>query len=434
MLGGTVKPSGKNMKAVLNKMRGLPNAVAQLFKQQASLLLDSSPKIGDPLEAIPVTTAFIGRLENGLKHQIALLQSGVVSSPLSTSEKEIVHRIREKTQWENRNNVTRTNAYWSCYQDHPELHWALLAHMVSRNGGWCMTDLRGELLPHLISNELAQHLFAFLERANGLIFQDAYPQLLLYHESKKRKMSLFHLLPHLDISSWMAPVWSDFWTHRESAALTISLIVNEQNYIEKRIVKNKLIQQTVLNTPLFKTQAWLQLNQIGFPFFPASNETQGPQPHLAGLILENFASLTERIEFGKSLYAILFGAPDVLQGVLRFAATTPHTGSRSDYWPHLFAQIRKTPPDKKYQERLDGSALKKGTQPFYSPTLTSVWPDRSLAPVEPGDWFTNVKKPMVHMHSIPIPIPYDLTKEVYFGLSKIELGIVAAQAIKKVIR
>ena len=187
------------MKAVLSKMRGLPNAVAQMFKQQASLLLDSSAKIVDPLEAIPVTTACIGRLEKGLKHQVDLLQSGVVSSPLTVEEKAILHRIKERTERENRNNVTRTSAYWSCYQDHPELHWALLAHMVSRNGGWCMTDLRGELLPHLISNELAQHLFAFLERANGLIFQDAYPQLLLYRESKKRKMSLFHLLPHLDI-------------------------------------------------------------------------------------------------------------------------------------------------------------------------------------------------------------------------------------------
>lgn len=434
MLGGTVKPSGKNRKGVLSKMRGLPNAVAQLFKQQASVLLDSSAKLVDPLEAIPVTTAFVERLEKGLKHQVDLLQSGVVCSPLTTDENAIVHRIKERTQRENRNNVTRTNAYWLCYQDHPELHWALLAHMVSRNGGWCMTDLRGELLPHLINNELAQHLFAFLERANGLIFQDAYPQLLLYHESKKRKMSLFHLLPHMDISSWMVPVWNDFWTNQESAALTIALIVNEQNYIEKRIVKNKQFQQNVLNTPLFKTQAWLQLNQIGFPFFHASSETQAPPPHLAGLILENFANLTERIEFGKSLYAILFGAPEVLQGVLRFAAATPHTGSRSDYWPHLFAQIRKTPPDMKYQERLDGCALKKETQPFYSPKLTSVWPDRSLAPVEPGDWFNNVKEPLVHMRSIPVPIPYDLTKEVYFGLSKIELGIVAAQAIKKVIR
>jgi hypothetical protein len=430
-MGGTVKPRGKNDTGILRKMRGLPNAVAQLFKQQASLLFDSPAKLTGPLKAIPVSTDLVGRLEKGLKHQLDLLKGGVMSSSLTTDEKLILHRIKERTQQENRNNVTRTNAYWSCYQDYPELHWALLAHMVSRNGGWCMTDLRGELLPHLISSEMGQQLFAFLERANGLIFQDAYPQLLLYGESKRRKMSLFHLLPHMDISAWMVPVWSDFWTFHESAALTIALIVNEQNYIEKRIVQNKQIKQNVLNTPLFKTQAWLQMNQIGFPFFPASLETASPQPQLAGLILENFASLTERIEFGKSLYAILFGAPEVLQGVLRFAASVPHTGSRSDYWPHLFTQIRKAPPEVKFQERLDGWALKKGTLPFYSPTLTSVWSDRSLAPVEPGDWFTNVKEPLEYLRPIPVPLPYDLTKEAYFSLSKLELGIVAAQAIRK---
>ena len=70
------------MKGVLSKMRGIPNAVAELFKQQASLLFDSSAKHVDPMEAIPVTTGFIGRLEKGLKHQVDLLQSGVVSSPL----------------------------------------------------------------------------------------------------------------------------------------------------------------------------------------------------------------------------------------------------------------------------------------------------------------------------------------------------------------
>lgn len=427
----------RNEKGVLSKMRGLPHVVAQLLKQQASLLFDSPAKVAGPLEAIPISATGIVRLEKGLKQQLELRQGGVVSSSLTTEEKLILQRIKDRTQLENRNNVTRTNAYWSCYQDHPELHWALLAHMVSRNGGWCMTDLRGELLPHLISSDLTEHLFSFLERANGLIFQDAYPQLLLYAESKRRRKPLFHLLPYMDISAWTVPVWKDFWTYQESAALTIALIVNEQNYIEKRVVKNKQFQQNVLNTPLFKTQVWLQMNQIGFPFRSVSVEAPAPQTHLAGLILENFASLTERIEFGKSLYAILFGAPEVLEGALAFASSAPHTGSRSDYWPHLFASIRKTPPEVKYQERLDGCALKIGTQPFYSPTLASVWPDRNLAPVEPGDWFThvkNVKESLVHMRPIPVPLPFDLTKEVYFGISKIELGIVAAQAIKKVIR
>ena len=170
------------------------------------------------MEAIPVTTGFIGRLEKGLKHQVDLLQSGVVSSPLTTNERALVHRIKERTQMENRNNVTRTNAYWSCYRDYPELHWALLAHMVSRNGGWCMTDLRGELLPHLDEQRIGEHLFSFLSVRMPLFFKMLTRNYCSMPKANERKISLFHLLPHLHISAWMLPVWQDFWTYQDSAA------------------------------------------------------------------------------------------------------------------------------------------------------------------------------------------------------------------------
>lgn len=44
--------------------------------------------------------------------------------------------------------------------------------MVSRNGGWNMTDLKGELLSHLLSESEQNDFFQFLERGNWLIFQD----------------------------------------------------------------------------------------------------------------------------------------------------------------------------------------------------------------------------------------------------------------------
>ncbi|WP_171682592.1 DUF2515 family protein [Paenibacillus planticolens] len=381
------------------------------------------------LDAIPLSKAIVERLEQDLARQLSLLRGGVEPFPIASDEKSLLEHIRTRTRQENRNNVTRTMAYWACYQANPELHWALLAHMVSRCGGWNMTDLRGDLLPHLIDADQAEHLFAFLERANGLIFQDAYPQLLLYGESKKRKKNLFHLLPHLNISMWMVPVWDEFWTNQDSAALTIALIVNEQNYIEQRIVQKEHFQQTVLHKTFFKSQGWLQLNLVGFPYWSLSTQRDFPQPRLAGLILENFADLTERIEFGKSLYALLFGVPEVLQGVLRFADAAQHTGSRSDYWPHLFTPIQKASPDYPYQERLDGCFLKKGSLPLYSPALAAAWPDRPLMPVEPGDWFQEASKPLTHMRPIAVPQPYDVTQSMYAGLNKIELAILAAQAM-----
>ncbi|MFD0696406.1 DUF2515 domain-containing protein [Paenibacillus sp. GCM10027628] len=424
-MGGTVNAGKRGIRRFLGKMGQILNALIHLLKHEATSIVDSA-KAGDPVVSVPVSAETIRRLEREWKKQ--LQQTGVVHAPLSWEEQQIVHRIREATQRENRNNVTRTNAYWTFYKEYPELHWALLAHMVSRNGGWAMTDLRGELLPRLLDEDQVEHTFPFLERANVLIFQDAYPQLLLYGECKKRNRNLFHLLPHLGISAWMGPAWNDFWTHKEPAALTISLILNEQNYIEKRVVQNNRFQQTVLNTPEFKTQAWLQLNQVGFPY--AEDNGLTAPPRLAGLILENFADLDERVEFGKSLYAILFGVPSVHEGVLRFAESTPHTGSRSDYWPHLFAAIRKAPPDKNYQERLNGCILKSGAAPFYSPPLAQAWPDRKPAPVEPGDWFVDVRKPLLHMRPIPVPSSYDLTKEACLALNKIELAVMAEHMLK----
>ncbi|MBD0383448.1 DUF2515 domain-containing protein [Paenibacillus sedimenti] len=426
-MGGTADRGKRSILRILGKLVQLPKALLHLLKYEASSMTDSAQKT-DSLETIPVSPETIQRLEKGWKQQLKLQHAESAGTQLSAEEKQIVKRLKEATHRENRNNVIRTKAYWTAYREHPELHWALLAHMVSRNGGWTMTDLRGELLPHLLSDEQAENMFAFLERANGLIFHDAYPQLLLYRESKERKRNLFHLLPHFGVSAWMEPVWNDFWTHQDSAALTISLIINEQNYIEKRIVQNNWYQQSVLSTPLFKTQGWLQLNQVGFPFL-ADHGASAP-PRLAGLILENFADLGERIEFGKSLYAILFGVPAVHQGVLRFAESSPHTGSRADYWPHLFAAIRKAPPETSYQERLNGCVLKKGAAPLYSPPLAQAWPDRRLEPAEPEDWFVDVRKPLAHMCPIAVPSPFELTNESCAALNMIELAVLAEQAIQ----
>lgn len=110
---------------------------------------------------------------------------------LSSEEQKLIQRINIQTSLLNKNNVTRTKAYLDFYQAHPEIHWAFLGHMVSRNGGWNMTDLRGDLLSGLLTKNEKKSYFAFLERGNWLIFQDAYPQFLLYEESLARKNRCF---------------------------------------------------------------------------------------------------------------------------------------------------------------------------------------------------------------------------------------------------
>nr|WP_243735035.1 DUF2515 family protein [Paenibacillus turpanensis] len=344
---------------------------------------------------------------------------------LRAADLALVQEIDEDTKRLNRNNVTRTEAYYHSFMRCPELHWALLAHMVSRNGGWSMTDLKGDLLPHLMDSAKAETLFQFLEKANWLIFQDAYPQLLLYEKSRKHGRSLFYLLPAFSVSRFMRPIWESFWENRSSAMLTIGLIINEQHYIEQRILQDEYWKQQVVDTLTFKVQSLLQLNQV---FFPMKEIGQRDVP-LAGLIVEQFSSLEERIEFGKKLYAMLFGIPSVSEGARRFAQARRHTGSRADYWPHLFATVRKSPAAAVYKRRLDGERLLEDAEPFYSPPLNQAWPDQRHPEPDRSDWFINTSA-FRYMRSVEPPFPYEMSDEAMFGLNKIELAVLAGEALK----
>ena len=189
---------------------------------------------------------------------------------LTKEESVLIRKIREQTDKLNKNNITRTQAYLNFYIRHPEIHWALLGHLVSRNGGWNMTDLKGELLSSLLSDREKEDFFSFLERGNWLIFQDVYPQFLLYEESLKRNKSLFYLLPSLNVSIFMETIWNHFWQKNNRFILAIALVINEQSYLEQRVIQNPVYKKNVLNTIEFKLQDILRLNHILFPFYDNS--------------------------------------------------------------------------------------------------------------------------------------------------------------------
>ncbi|MOA21860.1 hypothetical protein D3C78_1423760 [compost metagenome] len=188
----------------------------------------------------------------------------------------------------------------------------------------------------------------------------------------------------------MQPVWKQFWRDRDPAPLTVALIVNEQHYIEQRVVKQPFFRDKVLHTLFFGLQSLLQLNGIIFPYGYELSQADGEgerKPHLAGLILERFEQLEERIELGKQLYAMLFGVPCVREGVKRFAGAVKHTGSRADYAPNLFSRDREQQTEQPYKERLLRGQLRPGAAKLYSPELASAWDDQSLSEPESGDWF-----------------------------------------------
>ncbi|NDI36778.1 DUF2515 family protein [Chengkuizengella sediminis] len=336
-------------------------------------------------------------------------------------EQEIIKKIQQKTKENNLNNITRTQAYLEVYKRNPNLHWAFLAHMVSRNGGWNMTDLMGEFLPRLLNYEKRLATFLMLESANALIFHDAYPQLLLYEESLRLKKNLFHLLDAFHVSKFVRPFWELFWNDPQQYTLiTIALIINEQNHIEKRVVLNPKFKEKVLDKFYFKVQSLLQLNQVIFPMFSSH---QSHKMELVGLTVQNFSNLQERIEVGKKLYTVLFCYPNYYQAITNFSTQVPHTGSRVDYCPELFSKKKSTSSNYKTQ-KIIGSKLKKGAEPLFSPQLTQIWSNIPFQSTTHEDWFSNLSS-MKYFKKIKPPITLEMTHNYCQALNKIELAVMA---------
>lgn len=281
------------------------------------------------------------------------------------AEREIIKKIQSVTKQYNLNNITRTNAYFDFYQRHPEIHWAFLAHMVSRNGGYSMTDLKSSIIRHFLTYDQKYKLFHFLERANALIFHDAYPQLLLYEISKKQNKSYFHLLSAFQISQFMLPNWSHFLTTQNSTLLTLALVTNEQHYIEKNLMSLEKMKKDVFHSLTYIFQEKMGFSHVIFPYkrYPFLRKYV-----LAGVEIHDFSSVVERIDIGKQLYAILY-SKHRHKPILDFAQTIPHSGSRSDYWPHIYTSRQND--DKKIK----------------SPKLEDIWENVNHQFPETSDWF-----------------------------------------------
>ncbi|PLR77275.1 DUF2515 domain-containing protein [Bacillus sp. V3-13] len=231
------------------------------------------------------------------------------------------HWISTETILRNKDNVSRTNAYFEFFKNHPDIKWAFLASMVSRNAGWNMCDLEGPMLPHIIPKQLRKRLFLAYERANWLIFHDAFPQLLLYHYSTKINSPMFHLLAFFRVSAFMEQEWRTFWRERDQTRLLIAMIINEQNVIQQPVLLSPLYQNKVFHSLLFSFQDSFHFSSVLFP---------NKGGHLYGASVNGFRSVSKRIDLGKRLSSILF-RDDLFPAFYEFAETTPHTGSRSDY-------------------------------------------------------------------------------------------------------
>lgn len=253
---------------------------------------------------------------------------------LTMEEKELLFEIQLKTMKGNIDNISRTMYYARFYKQHNEIRWSFLASMVSRNAGWNMTDLEGEWLPKILSKKERKVLFHTYERANWLIFSDAYPQLLVYEYSKKFGKPLFHLLQWFSVSQFIETEWEIYWRYREGERLMTSQIINEQNIIQKPVIEHPFYKKRVFQRFFFNLQDLFHFSTVLFPTLDG---------RLFGFSVHQFKRLDERIDLGKKLASLLFHE-DYSDLFLRFSNKNEHTGSRFDYERYLKERrFRNTP-------------------------------------------------------------------------------------------
>ncbi|KGP93099.1 hypothetical protein N780_12340 [Pontibacillus chungwhensis BH030062] len=250
-----------------------------------------------------------------------------------TKHPSFIQDIIHATEEGNKDNVSRTKCYQDFYMKNKEIHWAFLASMVSRNAGWNMTDLNVHPMKDLLSRDVRQQLFATFERANWLIFSDAYPQLLLYKRSIEKGEPLFRHLSTLNVSRFMIKEWESFWHTNDKERLVKALIINEQNVIEKPVIQHPFFKKRVFHRVPYLSQDFFHLSAVLFPTSTGK---------LYGASVHDFTNISKRIALGKKLYQLLFH-PQFYPFFHQFAVQTEPIGSRTEYEQYFLLPVAKTP-------------------------------------------------------------------------------------------
>ncbi|WP_067725514.1 DUF2515 family protein [Oceanobacillus damuensis] len=233
----------------------------------------------------------------------------------------LLHYITNSVTSHNVDNISRTKAYQNYFIRHPEIKWSLVASIVSRNAGWNMTDLYLPPFQGLLSKKERTRLFMTYERANWLIFSDAYPQLLTYSVSKEYNKPFFHLLPEFGVSAFMTDEWHRFWKLKDMERLLTSLIINEQNLIQSPVIDQSFFKTQVFGSFPYILQNLLFMNAVLLP------DRKG---NLHGVFVHDFTNVDKRIEAGKKIAALL-DRQDIHEGILDFMLSVEPTGSRLEY-------------------------------------------------------------------------------------------------------
>lgn len=312
------------------------------------------------------------------------------------------------------NNPRRTNYYFGFWKKHPELGWALLANLISRNTGWQMSDVirASRLAPYGMkilgfSPAHYQALFVFLEMGNFLIFHDAFPQLEAYAWAKRYpeySTELFETLaekPYFSVDPFMILEWKRFfskaqannwfpnwWQEPDVQRHSFALIINEQNQIHDRLVNDPHHRYLGLFMSWVMEQIFLSATELGFTklCFPVATSETNPTPDSVLIYtLNGFKEYDRRVQIGRDLYVGLFGEEQRRKLVIAWANAHPYLrGTRAEYNPHNFS----VSPTNFFQAKK------------YSPPLVP-WQG------QPPAWPLDATKMLFysHLHDLPVPLP-----------------------------
>jgi hypothetical protein len=258
----------------------------------------------------------------------------------------------------NADNVSRTVSYLELYDwtvaHGRELPWLLMAHLVSRNAGYLMSDLARSIDGKAGAADPAlrgamENLMALLERANFLIFHDAWHHVL------------HHLLGRThELASPRTPRFMiDAWQRHERRAgdgereLVLDLVHNEQHLIERRAVHHADL------APGLRLLQWIELSgrekPLHFPIDGAPAITVG-----------GFAQVERRIAAGARIFDEVLADRDRRAALLAWARAHPHTGSRTIYGGQAGPTIREAWPIDRVRGMWSGVHSPPEPDPLYS--------------------------------------------------------------------
>ncbi|MDN4522855.1 DUF2515 family protein [Fictibacillus fluitans] len=313
-------------------------------------------------------------------------------------EKAVIEEIRQKTNAGNLDNISRTVFYEQFFRRNPEIKWSFLASIVSRNAGYNMSDLEGSWLKRSIPTHYRNLLFLTYERANWLIFSDAYPQLLLYEKSKKAGEPFFSLLSSFNVSAFMQKEWCVFWQKGDEERLWTSLIINEQHLIQKPVIEHPVYRRRVFMSMPYRLQNWLHFSTVLFPTLNGE---------MFGFSVHGFRKVQNRILLGRRLAWLLFQSK-YAKDFEEFSRVTPHTGSRQDYEQYV------------YPNRRRDRELLRLTYPLVQHSRPSL-----------PDWSQKKKNLQAYYKKLSIPENINLTKWHHSKELQLQIGILLQELLFK---